>query len=163
MLGVLVYGSLLTLSLLLGTLVCGSLVVVVAGRTGMQIAADIFVTGRTDMWLAADVLVGRKLLYSAIPLPSNAPTDCSRASWRVLPSRVWPGPKASFLRLPPPQTASLPKPKSITYLPSAPAHLIDNHASIIHRCGAGVVRFMRLIASGHGNGIRGTSRAENQR
>ena len=30
------------------------------------------------------LVVGRKLPYSAIPPPSNAPTQCSRACWRVL-------------------------------------------------------------------------------
>ena len=67
--------------------------VVVVERTGMQRAAAdvVFVGGRTGMRLATDVVVvGRKLPYSAIPLPSKAPTNCSRVFWRVLsPSRVW--------------------------------------------------------------------------
>ena len=32
---------------------------------------------------------------------------------------------------------------------------MDNHAIIIDRSGAGVVRLMRAVSSGHGNGIRG--------
>ena len=39
--------------------------------------------------------------------------------------------------------------------------MIDNHASMIDRSSAGVVRLMRAVAPGHGNGIRGTSRADN--
>ena len=69
---------LMLLLLLLGILVWLADVVVVAGHTGMRLAADVV------------VVVGRKLLYSAILPPSNAPTQCSRACWRVLPSREWP-------------------------------------------------------------------------
>ena len=40
--------------------------------------------------------------------------------------------------------------------------LMPTQCNVIDRSGAGVVRFMRPITSGHGNWIRGTSRAENQ-
>ena len=76
-------------------------VVAVTGRTDMWLDADVVVVaavGRTDMRLASDVVVvvGCKLLYFAIPSPSNAPIQRSPSWWRVLLiSRVYPGPKAS--------------------------------------------------------------------
>ena len=93
----------------------------VAGRTGMRLAADavvfglgctgmrravvhaIVVGGRSVMRLAANVVVGvgSKRLYSANHLLSNAPIICFSAFYCVFPpSRVWPGPNASLLRLP---------------------------------------------------------------
>ena len=73
------------------------------GRTGVRLAADFAVAGRTGMRLAANVVVGvgSKRLYSANPLLSNAPIICFSAFYCVFPpSRVWPGPNASLLRLP---------------------------------------------------------------
>ena len=93
----------------------------VAGRTCMRLAADVIVfgvgragmrraaadivivDGRSGMRLAADVVVGDggERSYSAISLPSNAPIICFSAFYCVFPpSRVWPGPNASLLRLP---------------------------------------------------------------
>ena len=55
----------------------------------------------------------------------------------------------------------VPKTQTLTYPTSTRAFLIDNHASIIDRSGAGVVRLMGAVASDHGNGIRGASRVDN--